>query len=77
LKKEDDVEEEQNIIPGHEDIKSKIDMKKIESIITSLNDQNYTYKSIEEFQSTLKDIAMKKKKRRSYYEYFNVNRCIW
>ena len=59
LKKEDDVEEEKNIIPGHEDIKSKIDMKKIESIITSLNDQNYTYKSIEEFQSTLKDIAMK------------------
>ena len=58
-KKDDDMEEEQNIIPGDEDIKSKIDINKIESIITSLNDQNYTYKSIEEFQSTLKEVSIK------------------
>ena len=58
-KKEDDMEEEQNIIPGKEDIKSKIDINKVESIITSLNDQNYTYKSVEEFQATLKEVAIK------------------
>ena len=57
-KNEDNVEEEENIIPGNENIKPKIDINKIESIVKSLNDQNYTYQSIEEFQKALKKAAL-------------------
>ena len=52
--KEYNEEDEKNIIPGKEDIKSKIDINKIESIVDSLDDKNYIYKSIEEFQDILK-----------------------
>lgn len=46
-----------NIIPGKEDIKSKIDIKNIENIINNLNDKKYKYKSIEELQNTLKKLS--------------------
>ena len=55
---EDNEEEEENIIPGDEDIKNKIDIKKIESIIKSLNEENYAFKSVEELQSVLKEEAL-------------------
>ena len=51
--------DDQNIIPGNDDIKSQIDIPQIESIITSLNDQNHKYKKIEELQSVLKDLSIK------------------
>ena len=56
--KEDNEEEEQNIIPGDENIKSKIDIKEIESIIKSLNEENYSFSSIEELQKVLKETAL-------------------
>ena len=58
-KNEDNEEEEKNIIPGKQDIKSKIDIQKIETVVKSLNDDKYTYKSIEELQNVLKEISIK------------------
>ena len=52
-KKQSDDNDDTNIIPGTEDIKSKIDIKNIESIIDNLNDKNYKYKSVEELQNLL------------------------
>ena len=51
--------DDQNIIVGTEDIKSKIDIPKIESIVKSLKDETHRYRSIEEFQQVLKNIAIK------------------
>ena len=51
--------DDQNIIPGLDDIKSQIDIQKIESIISSLNDTNHKYKTIKELQNTLKSLTLK------------------
>ena len=56
-KKKTDDNDDVNIVPGKEDIKSKIEIKKIENIIENLNDKKYKYKSIEELQNTLKKIS--------------------
>lgn len=56
-KKFNDDNDDKNIIPGKEDIKSKIDINYIETIIESLNDQKYKYKSVEELQKKLKKIS--------------------
>ena len=52
-----DNNDDDNIIPGEEDIKSKIDINNIENIIENLNDKKYKYKSIEELQNVLKKKA--------------------
>ena len=51
--------DDQNIIPGLDDIKSQIDIPKIESIISSLNDTNHKYKTIQELQNLLKSLSIK------------------
>ena len=53
-KKKADDNDDDNVIPGEEDLKSKIDIRKIENIIENLNDKNYKYKSVEELQKVLK-----------------------
>lgn len=54
----DDIEEDKIII-GKEDVKSKIDIKKIENIIENLDDKNRKYKSVEELQNVLKNLSEK------------------
>ena len=56
-KKNEDDNDDKNIIPGSEDIKSKIDIKNIENIIENMNDKKYKYKSVEELQNVLKKKA--------------------
>ena len=56
-KKKPEDNDDINIIPGKQDIKSKIDINFIENIIDNLNDKKYKYKSIEELQNTLKAIS--------------------
>lgn len=51
--------DDKNIIPGTEDIKSKIDIPKIESIVKSLKDETHKYRSIEELQQVLKNVSIK------------------
>ena len=58
-KNKDDDNDDLNIKPGKQDIKSKIDIQKIESIIKSLNDGNHKYKSIKELQDILKELSLK------------------
>jgi hypothetical protein len=48
-----DDNEEDNIIIGKQDIKSKIDINKIENIIENLDDKKHKYKSVEELQNVL------------------------
>ena len=56
-KKQFDDNDDNNIIPGTEDIKSKINIKNLENIIENLNDKKYKYKSVEELQNLLKKKA--------------------
>jgi hypothetical protein len=56
-KKLADDNDDNNIVVGKEDIKSKCDMDFIEKIIENLNDKNHKYNSIEELQNVLKKKA--------------------
>ena len=56
-KKQFDDNDDNNIIPGTDDIKSKINIKNLENIIENLNDKKYKYKSVEELQNLLKKKA--------------------
>ena len=58
-KSSNDDNEEDNIIIGKQDIKSKIDINKIENIIENLDDKKHKYKSVEELQNVLKNISEK------------------
>jgi len=58
-KSSNDDNEETNIIVGKEDIKSKIDINKIENIIENLDDKKHKYKSVEELQNVLKNLSEK------------------
>ena len=57
-KNKDEDNDDQNIIPGKQDIKSQIDIEIIESIIISLNDSNHRYTSIKELQDVLKKVSL-------------------
>ena len=56
-KMKSDDNDDDNIIPGDEDIKSKIDIKYLENVIENLNDKKYKYKSVEELQKVLQKKA--------------------
>ena len=49
--------DDNNIIVGKQNIKSKINIDNIEKIIDNLNDKKYKYKSVEELQQLLKKKA--------------------
>ena len=58
-KSSNDDNEEKNIIIGKQDIKSKIDINKIENIIENLDYKKHNYKSVEELHNVLKNLSEK------------------